>query len=139
MKNEIIGRIIDKLNDYEESEVYSCDLAYTLFEDENIDGTFTYNTYEAKEWIKSNWEEIGEVWEELNFQFDSEFMNKNNPFENPESFMVIIILESASYLLSCCEFIDKHWNDKITLSKKNIKTITNQLKELDNGAGIYEN
>ena len=57
MKEDIIKRIIDKLYDYEGSEFYGADLAYSLFEGENIDGSFTYNSYEAKEWIRDNFDE----------------------------------------------------------------------------------
>lgn len=139
LKHDVITRIIDKLYDYEGRKVYSCDLGYTIFEGENVDGSFTYNSYEAKEWIKNNFDDIGEVWEELTFQFGGDFMKDYNLFDNPEKFMVLIILESASYLLSRCKLIDDNWNNEITLTKKNIKTLVNQLKELDNNGGIYEN
>lgn len=138
MKKEIIEKIIDKLTDYEDTTQYACDLAYTLFESENVDGTFTYSTYEAKEWIKNNFEEIGEVWEELKFSFGADFLSNYNLFDNPEKFMVLIILESASHLLSKCKYIDDNWNNEVTLSKKVITTLKNQLKELDNGGAIYE-
>lgn len=137
MKKDIIGRIIDKLYDYEGTEVYACDLGYTLFEGENIDGSFTYNTYEAKEWIKENWDDIGEVWEELQFQFGGDFLKDFNAFDNPEKFMVLIILESAGYLIGKCKLIEDNWNNKITLNKKNIETLKKQLKELDDDGLIY--
>lgn len=137
MKKDIIERIIDKLEDYEGTEVYACDLAYTLFEGENIDGTFTYSTYEAKQWIKKYYDDIGEVWEELQFQFDKEYLMQFNMFDNPEKFMVLIILESANYLISRCKLIDDNWNNEITLNKKNIETLKKQLKELDDGGSIY--
>lgn len=139
MKNDIIERIKDKLRDYEGVEVYSCDLAYTLFEGENMDGTATYNSYDAKEWVKTYFDEIGDVWEELNFQFGGDFMKDKNPFENPEQFMVVIILESASYLLGQCKYISDRWNDKIEIDKRNIRTISYQLDQLNDGRGIYEN
>lgn len=137
MKKDIINRIIDKLYDYEDTEVYGADLAYTLFESENIDGTFTYNTYEAKEWIKQNFDEIGEVWEELKFQFGSEYLMDFNPFDNPEKFMVLVILESASYILGQCKTVQNNWDNEMTLTKENIKKIEKELKELDNNNSIY--
>lgn len=138
MKKEIINMIIDKLYDYEGGEIYSCDLAYTLFEAENIDGTMTYSSWSAKEWIKNNFDDIGEVWEELKFQFGDDYVKDINIFDEPEKFMVIVVLESASYLLSRCKTINENWNDKIKLNKTNIKKIEKELKELDNGGGIYE-
>lgn len=138
MKSEIINRIIDKLYDYEDSKVYACDLAYTLFEGENVDGSFTYSRHEAKEWIKNNFEDIAEVYEELAFEFGTNFMKNYNLFENPEKFMVLIIIESAGYIIGRCKYIEDNWNEEITLSKKVIKIIEKQLKEKDNGGSIYE-
>ena len=137
MKKNIIERIIGKLDDYENEEIYACDLSYTICKGENIDGTFTYNSYEAKEWIKENFDDIGEVWDELTFQFDGDFLKNYNMFENPEKFMVLIILESASYILGKCKLIEDNWNEKITLNKKTIKALKEQLKELDDGNSIY--
>ena len=138
MKKEILKRIIDRLYNYKDIKMYACDLAYALFESENVDGTFTYSSYEAKEWIKHYFDEIGEVWEELKFQFGSEYLMDFNPFDNPEKFMVLVILESASYILGQCKFIQNNWNNEIILNNKNIKTIEKQLKELDDDSSIYE-
>ena len=138
MKKDIIERIIDRLYDYEDEKIYACDLAYKLFESENIDGTFTYSSYNAKNWIKENFDDIGEVWENLTFEFSGDFLKDYNLFDNPEKFMVLIILESASYILGQCEFLDNNWNDEITLNKENIEIIEKQLKEKDNGGSIYE-
>ena len=38
-----------------------CDLAYTLFEGENADGSVLYNTYKAKEFIKENFDLFGDL------------------------------------------------------------------------------
>ena len=138
MKKDIIERIIDKLDEYKDCEIYGCDLSYTLFEGENVDGTFTYNTYEAKQWIKSYYDDIGEVWEELQFNFDKEYLMQFNMFDNPEKFMVLIILESASYLISRCKLISDNWDNTIILDENNIKILTEQLKELDDGGSIYK-
>lgn len=44
--------IIDTLPNYEDQTVYMCDLALMLTESINIDGSATYSTYEAQEYIK---------------------------------------------------------------------------------------
>lgn len=138
MKKDIIERIINKLYDYEGETVYSCDLAYKLFEGENIDGSFTYSSYEAKKWIKNYFDDIGEVWEELEFEFGGDFLKNYNLFENPEKFMCLIIIESASYILGKCEIIKNKWDEELTLNKKTITTIEKQLQKEDNGGSIYE-
>lgn len=131
IKNDVINLLIDNLYNYEGSDVYSCDLAYTLFEGYNVDGSITYSTYEAQEWIKKHFNELGEIVEEIKFQLGSE--NIPNIFDEPEAFMVVIYLEVANYLCGKCELIDKNWNDKIKLNKKTIETIKKQLEELKDG------
>ena len=128
---------MEKLEEYQDTEHYACDLGYTLFEAENIDGTFTYNYFETMNWIKTYFEDIGEVWEELQFQFGSDFLVKYNPFNNPEQFMCLIIIESASYLISRCKTINNNWNDKIVLDNNTIKNIKEELKELERSEYIY--
>lgn len=137
MKHDIIKRIIGKLYDYEDTTEYGCDLAYTLFEGENIDGSFTYNAHEAKEWIKDNYDDISEVYEELIANFGTDYLKDFNMFDNPEKFMVLIILEAANYILGRCPLIEEFWNDQLTLTKENIKTLEKQLNDLDDGGAIY--
>ena len=53
-----------------------CDLSYTLFESENVNGAYFCSNYTAKEWVNKNFEYIGEIAEEIKFQFDSDYANK---------------------------------------------------------------
>ena len=127
IKNEIIEDLKGKLYDYEGLSCYSCDLAYTLFEAYNYDGTITYSTNESIKWIKQNFENLGEIIEEIKLSIGVE--NIPNVFGEPEKFQVIIYLEVASYLMSQCQLINDKWNDKITLDKKTIEIIKKQLEE----------
>ena len=140
MKKYIIEKVIDKLNDLKEQDVqvYGCDLSYQLWECENIDGTMTYNSYDAKEFIKKYYDDIGEVVEEINFQYGENFLQNYNPFENPERFMCLIVLESSNYLVGKCDTIQKNWNNQFTLTKYYINKIIKELKGLDNNGLIYE-
>lgn len=126
LKQWLIEEIKEHLYDYEDCEVYACDLAYTIFEGENIDGSYTCNTYQAKEWIKKYWDDIGEIIEEIKFQLGSESIP--NVFDEPEKFQVVIVLEGANFILSQSEYINDNWNNKITLTNKTIKKIIKQLK-----------
>lgn len=126
LKQWLIEEIKEHLYNYEDCEVYACDLAYTIFEGENIDGSYTCSTYQAKEWIKKYWDDIGEVIEEIKFQLGSEYIP--NVFDEPEKFQVVVILEGASFILSQSDYISKHWNDRIKLTKVNIKKIIKGLK-----------
>ena len=103
----------------------------TVFDDgENADGVIFYSTYESKEWIKEHWEDLDEIIEELNFQFGTEYMAKFNPISNPDKFVLIVIVEVASYLLGQCGTIEENWNNKIKLTKTNINKIKKELKEM---------
>lgn len=134
MKNEVIKELIDRLYDYEGVSEYGCDLAYKLLESYNYDGTMTYSTAEAKKWIQNYFDEIGEVYEKLKGQG---IIDNVNPFDEPEKFQVIIFMEASSYLIGKCNFIEKNWNNEITLNKKNIATIKKQLEALNDNGSIY--
>ena len=120
--------IIEKLNQGICENEYGCDLAYSLFESENIDGTFTYNTYEAEEWIKIYFDEIGEVVEDIELNLGKESIP--NPFTNAEQFQIVIILEVSQYLLSRCEYIEDNWNNEIELTGDVVELIIEQLNKL---------
>lgn len=44
--------IINNIDDYSGQFIYGCNLSNTITERINIDGSCTYSTYEAKEYIK---------------------------------------------------------------------------------------
>ena len=123
---ELKETIIDRLNDYKNTTVYGCDLAYTLFESENATGSVLCNTYLTKEFIKENFDLFGDLVEYIDDNLDM----KLNPFLEPEKAHVILMLESSQSLLSQLDFINDYWDEKIKLTDKVIKEITDQLREL---------
>lgn len=129
LKQWLIEEIKEHLYNYEDCEIYACDLAYTIFEGENVNGSYTCNTYQAKEWIKKYWDDIGEIIEEIKFQLGSEYIP--NVFDEPEKFQVVIVLEGANFVLSQSDYINTHWNDRIKLTKANIKKIIKSLKNVN--------
>ena len=128
LEKNVRDEIIEKLNQGACENEYGCDLAYSLFESENIDGTFTYNTYEAEEWIKTYFDEIGEVVKNIELNLGKESIP--NPFTNAEPFQVVIILEVSQYLLSQCEYIEDNWNNEIELTGDVVDLIREQLSNL---------
>lgn len=133
LKNYIIDEIVWNLKEREGETVYACDLAYTVFEGANVDGSYTYSTYEAVKWIKKYFDSLGEIVEEMQWRG----LNAPNPFGEPEKFQVCVLLEGAQYLLSKCETIDENWNGEIELTPKTIRKICRELREqkqkYDNG------
>lgn len=122
-KDLVKDLIIDRLENYKNDKVYLCDLAYTLFESENIDGSFTYSYYWSKELIKKYWNEFSEIYENYIWNVGKE--NSVNCLEEPERFVVIMLLEQAQNLLSNYDndFINDNWNEEIKLNNSNIKKI----------------
>ena len=120
--------IINNIDDYSDQSIYGCDLGYTITEGINIDGTCTYSTYEAKEYIKFWWDEAAGY-----FQYEKDNFGENlhNPFENPEAFMVCMVIQGVNSLLSQISFINKNWNNEIKLTDKNIKKIIREIKDLE--------
>lgn len=123
--------IIYELPEYEGREVYSCDLAGILTEGPNVDGSMTYSTYKAEQYIKEWWDDCAEFYEYADMTFGSDYVAKNlNVFANPEAFMVVMVMEGIGYLLSRVSIIDENWNDKITLDEETIDTIIDEVSEM---------
>ena len=132
IKNDVIDLLIGELHNYEGCGFYGADLGYGLLEGYNIDGVIFYNNYKAEEYIKTHFEDLGEIIEEIKFQFDSEFISKLmlDMFDSPDRFCCVVYLEVASYLCGRCKFVDDNWNNEFELTEDNIKVIVSQLKEL---------
>ena len=77
LKADIIG----KLSDYKGSSIYASELAYTLFEGENCNGSVFCNTWKTKEFIKENFDLFGEL-----LEYWSDNVGETlNPFLEPEN------------------------------------------------------
>ena len=120
--------IIDHIEDWEGETKYACDLGGYLTEGPNVDGSLTYSTYMAKEYIREWWYEAGEYWEYEKNNFGE---NLHNPFDNPEAYMVCMVIEGVNAILSRCQYIEDNWNDEITLNEDTIKMIIEQVNEQD--------
>lgn len=123
----LINTVIDRLNDYEGTNNYMCDLSSILFERENADGSVLYNTYQTKEFIKENFDLFGDLVEYVNDNFGYTL----NPFIEPEKAHVILMLEASQSILSKLPTVDKFWNDEKELTQKLIKQLTKELRALE--------
>lgn len=125
--NDLKNQIIERLNDYAGSSHYACDLAQTLFEGENINGSVLCSTYRTKEFIKANFDLFGDLVEYVKDNMDYTL----NPFQEPEKAHVWLLLEASNAIMSKLPTIDKKWNDNIELTPKMIKKLTKELNELE--------
>lgn len=122
---QIKSDIKDRLRDYAGVKVYGCDLAYKLFEGENVNGSVFCNTYKTKEYIKNNFDLFGDFLEHYKDNF-GEYLN---PFAEPEKVHVCFLLEAVQCILSKCEFVKENWNDEFELTDEVISDISAQVDE----------
>lgn len=124
--NYMIDVLLDKLDNYEGQTMYGADMGYELLEEENANGTYTFDENEALEWIKEYFDDCREVMTSVEFNMGAE--NVVNAFQEPEKFMVVCMLEVSSRLLGNCALVDEYWNDELELNTENIETIKKQLE-----------
>lgn len=73
--------IKDHIDGYTDQMVYGADLGYTITEGINADGSCTYSTYMAKQYLKEWWDDAADYFE---YEKDN-FGENHNPFKNPEA------------------------------------------------------
>lgn len=122
--------IIDNLPEHEGRLVYPGDLGYYLTEGPNADGTLTYSSYEAKEYLREWWDEADDYYEYERNNFGT---GGHNPFANPEAYMTCMVIEGVNALISQAfdriEGVD--WNKNVELTADLIEQITEEVKEND--------
>jgi len=123
------GHAIDNLRDMQGWDIseYGCDLGMKLTESINVDGSATYNTYEAQEYIKEWFNEAAEVYEYEKSNYGEVL---HNPFERPEAFMVCMIIYGIENMLSQCPTVNRFWNQKRLLSKTLINRIIKDIESI---------
>ena len=126
LKNWMINEMEMQVSDMIGQEIYGCDLGYQLFDNANCDGSYTYSTHEAKEWIREYFDELGDVVEEIQFNLGENSVA--NCFNEPEKFMVQIMLEMSSSIIAQVSIVDENWNNEFILTKEVIEEITKELE-----------
>ena len=124
---DLRNTIIDRLNDYKNTDVYGSDLAYTLFEGENANGSVLCNTYKTKEFIKNNFD----LFADFSEYYKDYFGKSLDIFAEPDKSHVILLLEAAQMVLSNLDTIDEFWNDSKELTEELINAIIEELNKLE--------
>ena len=91
LEKDVLSRMIDNLDDLEGRDGYVSELAFTLFEAENINGSMTFSAYKAELWIAEHFHDLADVVEDMAADWDI----TPKPFSNPEKFMVQVVLYLA--------------------------------------------
>ena len=124
---DLRNTIIDRLNDYKGSDVYGCDLANTLFEGENANGSVLCNTYKTKEFIKNHFD----LFADFSEYYKDNFGESLDIFAEPEKAHVILLLEAAQVVLSNLNTVNEFWNDSKELTEELINAIIEELNKLE--------
>lgn len=123
----IVEDMIERLDSVEDLGGYPCDLAYLLYEEDNYNGVIGGYIYyqDAKDWINTYWDELKDEMEDYEFNFGE----YPNPFENECAFMVKIVINAASRLITESEWVRENWNEEVTYTKEIVEQIKAELKE----------
>lgn len=120
--------IQDKIYGYVGRSYYGADFAYTLTEEENVNGTLTFSTYKAKNILAEWWSDCGEYWEYEKVNFGGHL---HNPFDEPEAYMVCMVIEGCASLLSQTKALQEVWDGKFELTEELADTIVEQVKKIN--------
>lgn len=109
----LIGRTID-----------FCDLGYEITNGINADGSCTYSTNLAKQYLSDWWDECADY-----FNFETNNFGKvfHNPFENPEAFMACMVIEGVRLVLDSIEYVQ----GQIEITQELCDNICSQLDEIE--------
>lgn len=126
--------ILDNIEGYEGQSVYGSEFGYTLTEGANCDGSLTYSREEAKHYLKEWWDEAAAYWEYEKLNFGEV---THNPFDNPEAYMVCMVIEGVNAILSEQEDISENWNDEFVLTKEISERIKEYVKNFDENTELF--
>lgn len=104
--------------------VYACDLGLELTMGINADGTCTYSTNLAKQYLCDWWDECGDYWNYEKINFGN---NYHNPFDEPEAFMVCMVIEGVRLVLDSIEYEQA----QIEITQELCDNICSQLDEIE--------
>lgn len=120
--------IAENLPEHEGNKEYLCDLGYSVTDGPNMDGTLTYNRAEAQEYLKEWWNEAADYFD---YEKDN-FGTTQNPFENPETYMVCMVIQGVNSLISqACSVLNLDWDDKVELTADLIEEIIDAVNNND--------
>ena len=120
--------ILEHLNDYEGQSVYGSEVGYTITQSPNVDGTLTYSREDAKEYLREWWDECAAYW---NYEKDNFGEHFHNPFDEPEAYMVCMVIEGVNAILANEPHIEESWNDELELTEEVIEDIKEHVEEFD--------
>ena len=124
--------IVDTLPEYEGNRTYGADLCSLIMEGPNADGSLTYSTQKAIDYIEEWWDDCAEFWDFAKLNFGKDYVADNlNVFDNPESFMVAMVYEGIEYIFGRVSVIDEFWDNELELTEEIIDSIIAEVENID--------
>ena len=120
--------IEEKIYNYVGSSHYGADFAYTITEEENANGTLTFSRETARNILGEWWYDCGDYWE---YEKDNFGEHAHNPFDEPEAYMVCMVIEGCASLLGQTEALQEVWNDKFELTEELADKIVEQVYKIN--------
>ena len=109
--------ILEHLDEYKDASIYMCDFPYDITYAPNANGTLTFDRAEAVEYLREWFYEAGMYWQWENDNFGKV---EHNPFDNPEAYMVCMVIEGVAAILSWCPIVQKEWDGEKTVMDDSI-------------------
>lgn len=120
-----IEYIEDTLPEWEGQSVYGADLGAELTEGPNVDGAYIIGRQKAMDFIRDHFNDAADEYE---YEKDNFGEVLHNPFENPEAFVVCMLINTVEGLLGQVPVVEEHWNEELELTKEVIDEILKALK-----------
>ena len=116
-----IDYIKDELPEWEGQTVYGADLGNEITEVPNANGI-----YEDDSWGFIS-KHINDARDEYDYEKDNFGEVLHNPFEDPEAFVVCMLINTVNDVLSQVPIVYEHWDDELELTGDVIKEILDAL------------
>ncbi len=113
--------ILDTIDDYEGVSTYGADLGNLLTEGPNADGVYEDNAWD---FISKH---IHDARDEYEYEKDNFGEVLHNPFEDPDAFVVCMLINTVDGIMSQVPFVDENWNDEFELTPEVIEEIKRSL------------
>ena len=120
--------IVDHIDEFVGQNFYGSDLCYELTQEPNSNGTLTFCREEAVCYLKDWWVDAAKYWD---YEKDNFGENTHNPFDNPEAYMVCMVIEGVASILGNAPHIEDYWNDEFELTQEMAEDIKYYVTDFD--------
>ncbi len=122
------NHIEEKIYGFVGQSFYGCDLSHELTMEENCNGTLTFDRKEAIVQLNEWWYDCADYW---TYEKDNFGEHCHNPFDEPEAYMVCMVIEGCASLLGQTEALQEVWNDEFELTKELADKIVEQVYKIN--------